>query len=649
LDSWLRDYLETPANPREIAKYLSLCGPSIEKVEKVGNNHVYHIEITTNRIDCASVYGIAREASAILPRFGIKAKLKEFRLDSKSFTFAKKVSYLEANVDTNLCPRFTAVLIRNVVIDKSPKDVVDKLEMSGVRSINNVVDISNFVALAVGQPVHTFDYDKIKDQKMILRESKKGEKIRTLDGKDFVLPGGDIVIEDGEGRLIDLAGIMGGKESAIDENTKNVLLFVQHYNPSNIRRTSMALAQRTAAATIFEKGTDAELVGPATLLAVKLFETLTKGRADQNILNIYPQPYKVFSVKISEKFINERLGIEIQKKEITAYLSSLDFECKWEGDILDVKVPSFRAKDIRAPEDILEEIARIYGYHNLPSRIMDGDIPDRPTEVKFAFENNLRNIISGFGGTEIYTLSLVPESFVDEKHLKLKNPLGPDTLCLRTSLMPSVIGAAKENIGLKERFHLFEIANVYIPRSNDLPDEKMILGGVLSGYSYRRAKGVVEALLERLNIDVIFKSEEEKGFGASRCAFIYYADVLVGKIGIAENTELVYYEFYLEKLMKSAKYSINTPSFIKIPKYPAQIEDVNFNLPQKTKIGEVIEQLKNTKFVVKAELVDIYKDSYTFRVWYQDQTKTLTDKEVHGIRNEIISSLKSKFGGNLKE
>ncbi|KKS16604.1 MAG: Phenylalanine-tRNA ligase beta subunit, partial [Candidatus Woesebacteria bacterium GW2011_GWA1_41_7] len=178
---------------------------------------------------------------------------------------------------------------------------------------------------------------------------------------------------------------------------------------------------------------------------------------------------------------------------------------------------------------------------------------------------------------------------------------------------------------------------------------KMILGGVLSGYSYRRAKGVVEALLERLNTDVIFKAEEEKGFGASRGAFIYYADVLVGKIGIAENTDLVYYEFYVEKLMKSAKYSINTPGFKKIPKYPAQIEDINFILPQKTKTGEVVEQLRNTKFVVKAELVDIYKDSYTFRIWYQDQTKTLTNREVGGVRNQIVSSLKLKFGGNLKE
>jgi phenylalanyl-tRNA synthetase beta chain len=339
----------------------------------------------------------------------------------------------------------------------------------------------------------------------------------------------------------------------------------------------------------------------------------------------------------------------ITRKEITAYLSSLGFESKWEGGILDVKVPSFRAKDIKSPEDILEEIARIYGYHNLPSKIMDGSIPDRPEDLKFGFERNLKNIISGFGGTEMYTLSLVPESSVDEKHLTLRNPLGSDTKCLRTSLMPSAIEAAKGNAGLKERFHLFEISNIYIPKNNDLPTELMMLAGVFSGYTYRQAKGVIEALLQRLNTTVTFKAEEEKRFGASKCAFIYKGDLLIGKIGIPENTDMVYYEFDVEKLMNYAKYSMNTPSFKAIPKYPAQIEDINFELPQKTKIGEVIEQFINTKFVAKAELIDIYKDSYTFRIWYQDETKTLTDHDVEGVRNKIISSLKSKFGGNLKD
>lgn len=637
--------MDTAAKPTEIAKYLSLCGPSVERVEKISKDYAYDIEVTTNRIDCASVYGIAREASAILPRFGIKAKLKYVRNESKDFIFAKKVSYLSAEVDEKLCPRFSAVLIKNVQRSESPQYIKDRLEASGVRSIDNIVDISNYITLKLGQPVHTFDYDKIGKAKMILRESAKGETIETLDGKKFDLPIGSIVIEDGEGRLIDLAGIMGGSLSAIDENTKNVLLFVQTYNPVNIRKTSMALAQRTMAATIFEKGTDTELVSPAILAAIDLFKTLTKGEVSPEILNIYPHPYKSSTAEISKDFICNRLGIEITKVDAAKYLSSLGFECTWSKDILTVNIPSFRSKDISLPEDILEEIARIYGYHNLPSQIMTGRIPDRPADPKFDFESGIRNIVSGFGGTEIYTLSLVSKSYVDEKHLKLKNALGVDTEFLRTSLMPSVLSAAKENIGIKNKFHLFEISNVYIPRNNDLPEERLILAGIFSGYPYRQAKGVIESVLERLQIRAKFKIEESKGFGASKCSFIYHKDKYIGRVGVPENGNFIYYEFAMNSLMEA---SPKVVTFEPISKYPPQIEDINFTLPKQTRVGDLITAIKEIKFVTNAELVDIYNDRYTFRIWYQDKAKTLTDTEVERIRKEIVEEAKSKFGISFK-
>jgi phenylalanyl-tRNA synthetase beta chain len=646
LDSWLREYLETTAKPVDLAKYLSLSGPSVERIEEKDGDFIYDIEVTTNRIDSASVYGIAREASAILPRFGVKAKLKNLRSESKDYIFTKKVSYLSATVDEKLCPRFTAVLIKNVVNGQSPEYIKKRLESSDIRPINNIVDISNYIMLELGQPVHTFDYDKIKGAKMILRESKKGEIIETLDDKKFTLNGGDIVIEDGKGRLIDLAGIMGGKLSAVDEHTKNVLLFIQTYNPINIRKTSMSLAQRTMAATIFEKGIDTELVAPAILQAIELFKTLTKGVVSKEILNIYPEPYKTLSAKISYDFIKNRLGIEVPKKDVVSYLSSLGFECNWSGNMLTAKIPSFRAKDVKLSEDLLEEIARIYGYHNLPSKIMEGDLPERPRDTKFSFEQNIRNILSGFGGMEIYTLSLVPQNYVDEKCLKLKNALGPDTEYLRTSMMPSIVAAANENIGLAEKFHLFEIANVYISKPADLPEEILMLAGIFLKYSYRQAKGIVEGLFEKINLKVTYKSEESKGFGASKCVFIYYKDIYIGKLGILENTDLVYYEFVVEKLLE---FSPKVISFIPISKYPAQIEDINFILPETTRVGEVVDSIKNIKFINNVELVDTYQSSCSFRIWYQDTKKTLTNEDVEKIRKEIISSLKSKFGASIKD
>src|SRR3989344_1860749 len=217
-DSWLREFIETDATPKQIQEALSLCGPSVERLHKKGNDYIYDIEVTTNRVDMMSVVGIARECAAILPRFGYKTKLKIINYKLKITTLSK-VDYLNVKVDKELCLRFSAALIKNVKVGESLKIIKDRLELCGIRAINSVVDISNYLMLEMGQPVHTFDYDKIAGHKMILRESKKGEKITTLDNKEFVLPGGDIVIEDGSGKLIDLAGIMGGNLSMVDSST----------------------------------------------------------------------------------------------------------------------------------------------------------------------------------------------------------------------------------------------------------------------------------------------------------------------------------------------------------------------------------------------------------------------------------------------
>ncbi len=645
LDSWLRDYLDTKAKPQDLAKYLSLCGPSIERVKPFGKDFVYEIEVTTNRIDSASVYGIAREAAAILPRFKIAAKLKDIPTVSKKFKFVKKVKYLEAKADSKLCPRFTAVLIRDVQKAESPDYIKKRLESAGIRPINNIVDVSNYIMLELGQPVHTFDYDKISGSIMTLRESKKGEKITTLDGKTFTLHGGDIVIEDGDGRLIDLAGVMGGKLSAISDTTKNVLLFVQTYDPISIRKTSMSLAQRTMAATIFEKGTDTETVAPAIIKGISLFETLTKGKAETQILDIYPNPYKTKEIEVDYGFIKQRIGIDISKNDISNYLDSLNFKTKWNNQKITVSIPSFRSKDVTIAEDVVEEIARIYGYHNLPSIVMDGNLPS-PTPAKgFVFEKHIKDILSGWGGVEVYTLALVPKEYTKGPALELKNPLGIDTAFLRTSLMPSLVYAAKENLGTFDKFHMFEMANVYIPRKMDLPNEKLTLAGILNGYDFREAKGIVEALFEKINIKINFVVEEADGFIAGKCTSVKTNGKEIGKFGYVENSELLYYQFEIENLRN---YSQN-PEYIDIPKYPAHIEDVTLVFPAKTRIGEVLNLISATESVSNAELKDVYKDAYTFRIWYLDKNKTLTDSEVEKQRNKIINEVKTKFGGNLKD
>lgn len=646
LDSWLRDFLQTKAKEKEIAKYLSLCGPSVERTKKEGDETIYDIEITTNRIDSVSTYGIAREAATILPRFGIEAKLKEVDIDIKGYKFVKEVDYIKAKVDFDCCKRFTAVLIKNVKIGKSPEKIQKRLELSGIRAINNIVDISNYIMLEMGQPVHTFDYDKILGKTMILRKSRKGEKITTLDKKEFTLPGNDIVIEDGEGRLIDLAGVMGGEASAVDENTKNVLLFVQTYDPVMIRKTSMSLAQRTVAATIFEKGTDTELVAPAILRGIDLFKKLTGGMVEKEILDIYPKPFKAKTISLDLGFIEKRLGISISQKDISNYLSSLGFENSWKGNVITVSVPSFRSQDVLSAEDIVEEIARIYGYHNLPSEIMTGKLTGRATSERFDFEMKIKNCLSGWGGNEVYTLSLVPKDYVSENALKLKNPLGEESGFLRISLLPSLIQIARENKGTFEKFHIFEMANVYLPKRGDLPEERMILAGIFENYDYRLTKGIVEALLQKLKIDVSFDIQETKGFTAGKCAKITTNKEVIGLIGYPQGTNFIYYEFEVEKLFRLSK---GIGEYIPIPKYPAQVEDITFCLPEKTKVGEVVDLVKEETLVTDCQLTDIYKDNYTFKICYQSLEKTLTNNEVEKEREKIIKKVKDKFGGQTKD
>lgn len=653
-NSWLKKFLNTKAIPSEIAKYLSLCGPSIEKTTKTNDgDFIYSIEVTTNRVDSASVLGIAREAQTILPRFGIPAKLKDPTISRgvkynppPRWNFVKKVKYLDAIVDSKLCPRFTAVLIKDVVVKDSPKKIASLLEKVEVRPINNIVDVSNYIMHELGQPIHTFDYDKIVNSKMILRESVKGEKVTTLDGKNFTLPGGDIVIEDGSGKLIDLCGIMGGENSAIDANTKNVLLFVQVYDRHRIRKTSMTLAQRSEAAVLFEKGLDTELVKPAIISALDMIQKLSGGKSENKILDIYPTPYREKTVTTNLEELEKIIGIKLNKKDVTEYLTSLGFKTLWNKNILKVQVPSFRANDINIPEDIAEEVARIYGYHNLPNTLMSGDLPRPVINESIKLEKNIKQILKSLGAIEVLNLSLVDKDTAGDNALKLKNPLGSDTEHLRTSLMPLLIRDVKDNPQEKENVHFFELSNIYVPRKNDLPEEILMLAGIIRNNNYRENKGTVESILDEIGIDYKTEVQDGKNYLANQRTVVYSGKVSVGKYGNLENG-LFYYEFSIDKLTNGKKL---IRKYKEVAKYPPQIEDITFVFPPKTMIGDVVSLITNNySLITNVELRDVFKDSYTFRIWYQDETKTLTDIEVEKIRNKILAEVKNKFGGVVKD
>src|SRR3989344_4669902 len=381
-DQWLREYLKTKATPEQIKEYLSLCGPSVERITKVADEIVYDIEITTNRPDSMSVIGIAREAAAILPRFNISAKFTNdpYKLNTDNYILRASGASREVtlksskplSIKTNpvLNPRWTSVVLTNVTVKDSPVWLKKYLELTGIRPLNNVIDITNYLMRAYGQPAHAFDYDRIGKNKnkipvMLLRESKNGEGLTTLDGKTHTLPGHDIVIEDGNGTLIDLCGIMGAENSSIKNATTSVVLFMQTYDPGHIRKSSMALAHRTEAATLFEKGLDLELVLPTIYKSVELMQELAHAQIASPVYDVYDSKYEPVNVTVSKEKLTTYLGgAVLPDEEITDILQSLQLEAKLTKTEITVKVPSFR-RDIAIDVDIIEEVAQTYGNHRI--------------------------------------------------------------------------------------------------------------------------------------------------------------------------------------------------------------------------------------------------------------------------------------------
>lgn len=634
LDSWLREYLETKARPEEIAQYVSLCGPSFEKIEKIGNDYLYEIETTTNRVDCMSVVGIARECAAILPQFGLNArflepKYKQTVIDSNTY----KIDISDSNTNAK---RIMAVVLSGIENTNTPDWMKKRLEASGIRSLNAIIDITNYIMTEIGHPTHVFDYDKLKTKKLIFRKSKKGEKITTLDGKTHTLPGGDIVIDDGTGEIVDLPGIMGAKNSAVSESTKNIVFFINNNDEVQIRKTSMTLAIRTVAATLNEKGVDPELAKNALLRGVELYRQITKSKVASEIFDYYPNPYKPKTIKVSKNFIDERIGKQISSEKMTQLLQALNFKVDFNNDRFEIIIPSARSRDVEIEEDIVEEIARIYGYHNLPSILPFGDIPDDTDYFLFKFEKNIRDILARLCGYEVYTSSLVDQSMITRTDaLKLKNPLGEEGKYLRTSLIPSLTNAVSQNKSLKDEYFLYEIANVYIPKDKGLPEEISKLGIIFVNYEYRKAKGILEKLLQRLNIKFSFK------FINTYKLELVIENEIAGEIIINEDLDKIICEFDMSILRKNSKiYTSYKPT----SKYPAHIEDYTFEIPESVKVGDVINvMLKTNSLIQNVSIKDIYKNNYTFTVTYHDHTKTLTDKEIAKLRKILLDKLKKTF------
>ncbi len=664
-DSWLREYLETKATPKQIKEYLSLCGPSVERMHNEGGEVIYDIEVTGNRPDCMSILGIAREAAAILPRFGIAAKLLNdpYQRNLKTQDLRLKTSKkLNIKTDAELNPRWTSVVMDNVKVVPSPAWLKKQLEATGVRSLNTIVDVTNYIMRAYGQPVHAFDYDQVlpKDgvPTMILRASTKGERVITLDGKTHILPGDDIVIEDGSGRLIDLCGIMGAQNSSVKSSTKSIILFMQTYEPTHIRKTSMALAHRTEAAGLFEKGLDPELVFPSVLKGIELIAQVAGGKVASKIYDIYPRPHTPCVVRVTKEKLTTYLGVSLSDKDIANILTPLGFKPKFTTSSVSAQVPSFR-KDVTIDVDIIEEITRIYGYHNIKPKLPSTEPPVVIPDPTLNWEEEIKVRLRDWGYTETYTYSMISEELMDvfgldkTKTYKISNPLSQEWVYMRPALWPSLLMALKQNLHYKDNLRIFELSMDYYYEPNNLPDERPTLTIAWAGHKFLEAKGLAEVIFTILGID--HQKDQAKPKSMDWYGNIYLQLGNYGSVGEVNTDLLTKLEIHTPVTMLELEFDLLVQHahpkkiYHPIPKYPPSFEDLAFVVPDKTPVEPIIEAMKQVNpLIVDVSLLDSHENTRTFHITYLSQEKNLTSEDLHPVREKLISLAVQKFGVTLK-
>ncbi len=642
--NWLKEYVTLPKDTRILTDKLTMVGHMLDKSSVYKGGVVVDLELRGNRADCYSIYGIAREVAAI---FETKIKAPEL-INLKKGQIRTKL-----NVKTNLVKRVGMLEVRNVTIKKSPKWLSEKLEAYGMESINNIVDLTNFVMIETGEPMHAFDADKIGDN-LTIRLAKNGEKIETFQGNEVTLTKDDMVWAK-DRTVLSVAGAVGEKHNSISDSTKNILVEAANYDRANIRRTVYRHKLFTDAGIRHEKELDPNMVDIALARFLYLLQKNKWGTFRPVYFDYYPNTVGKWNIKVSLDQINNLGGVGLDIKNVSRILKGLNFEIVSNvKNIITVSVPTYRT-DVVLPEDVIEEVLRIYGYENIPAKTLSLEIPGNITPEFISQEENLRNSAVAVGLDEAITLSFVTEKAKDLNvhpedvgHVspELLNPPSPDTKYMRQSLLPNLMTVAQKIIDERgPSLGLFEIGKVYTKfKYKYLESRKLgIIYWRKDKNDFRSFKGIVEAFFAKSNLPTPVFTHIPKNISLIDSYDLKLNKDVVGFGGMIKD--MYFIEIDLDSILsKDKKHSVSLWH-----KYPPQIEDVTLVFPSKTYIGEVVNLITSmNRFIEKVELKDIYKDAYTFRIWYQAASKTLQDQEVEKIRNEMLSKVKEKFGGVVK-
>lgn len=669
----------------------AVLGEDIRKIIEF-NDTIFDFEIHSNRPDLMSIIGIAREVAAITDN---KLKTPEIKIKEKDERIEKDIAVkIEAE---DLCPRYAGRVIKDIKIEESPLWLKWKLRLLGARPINNIVDITNFVMMETGQPLHAFDLDLVKGKTIIVRKSRPGETICTLDDVERQLPSNSLVIADTEGAIA-LAGIMGGKYSEIDQNTKNVFLESAYFNSVNNRRSTAKFGIRTEASNRFEKGIDKEVQIYALDRAADLISKIAMGKISSGKIDTNEKLYQPCKINLRIKRVNRILGQLLDKDEsktknkIINILDKLEFKVvEDKGEYIEVIPPSFRG-DVEREIDIIEEIARIYGYDKIKPTLFNTTIVQEGKNFRFRVIDQVRETLIGCGLNEVITYSFVsPDIFdrirIPERHklrntIKIKDPMTRDHSLMRTSLISSLLEVIKWNTNRQaELVKIFEVGRIYLPypdKPNSLPNEKLIIAGAINktgrGDIWEKSfsldifdvKGIIETVFQGLKVKnwevvpgnhpafhplrngkIIIRGEEVGIFGEIHPEVINNYRI-PGKVNL--------FEIDFENLLPSVSSDIK---FCVLPKYPSVQRDLALIVKEEILSADIIKTIKSIdeKLIKKVILFDIFKgkqigDGYkslAYSVVFQAEDRTLIDQEVENIFKKIREKLIAKFNAKIRE
>ncbi len=652
---------------------------------------VYVVDILPNMIRNACIRGVAREVAAQL-NLPLKPLSISYETAGEPTDSQVKVEIRDAEAN----PRFMAGLITGAKAQPSPFEVQMRLYKAGMRPINSIVAATNYVMLDLGQPLHSFDFDTLKKRAgdavptIITRCAEKGEKLTTLDNVERELEDYMVLVCDQTGAL-SIAGVMGGLESEVEEHTTNILLESAAWNFINVRKATTKLHLNSEAGYRNSRGIHPAVAEEAEKMGLALIQKWSGGTIHPNTVDNYPVKHIDPTVEITSEDIRRTLGIQITIDEAAALLSRLEFECVKDGEKIAVKCPPHRldiGEGVIGRADIMEEIARLYGYDNIPQARMADELPPAYTDLKIRRENMLRDVLTSLGMQEIVTYRLTsPErearllGEAAKSYVTIANPISPDRNVMRQNLLVPMMEILEHNIRLSETLELFEIGPVFIPAEGQrLPNEDYHLAAALSGKQYKECwdthnkasldffsmKGIVEAMMDGMHIsNVSFKVGERSWLHPGKTAEIFVGDELVGVMGemhpaVKEKYDLlpapvILLDLDLEKLLPHSEVFYKTKT---ISPFPCIYEDLAVVVDETTTADEVLAVIKQGggKMLASAELFDIFrsealgegKKSLAYGLMYQSPEKTLTDKDATAIRNKIIKRLDQVLGAKLR-